>query len=196
MKKVLSTSLALSAVVFAGCSAQLSDYPSVAHPFDLKDYFSGEIVAWGIVQDYRSQVTRQMCVEITGTWQENKGELAETFYFDDGEISYRTWQLTKTASGDYLGEAADVIGVAVGQHQGMSFQLNYDLALTIDDSTYQVSMDDWMYQLDEHRVMNKTAMKKWGVTVANITLFFDKQLAQQGCKDFTAWQVNHSTLSQ
>ena len=42
-------------------------------------------------------------------------------------------------------------------------------------------MDDWMYQLDEFRVMNKTTMEKLGVKVAEVTLFFDKQTQVQRC---------------
>ena len=38
-----------------------------------------------------------------------------------------------------------------------------------------------MYQLDEMRVMNKTTMHKLGIKVAEITLFFDKGIAEQTC---------------
>jgi hypothetical protein len=38
-----------------------------------------------------------------------------------------------------------------------------------------------MYQLDEHRVINKTSMRKFGVKVAEITLFFDKETQVKTC---------------
>jgi hypothetical protein len=39
-----------------------------------------------------------------------------------------------------------------------------------------------MYQIDEYRVFNRTKMKKFGVTVAEITLFFDKELPVKSCQ--------------
>ena len=38
-----------------------------------------------------------------------------------------------------------------------------------------------MYKLDEHRVINKTAMSKFGFKVAELTLFFDKTLPLKTC---------------
>jgi hypothetical protein len=108
--------------------------------------------------------------------------LAEKFYFDDGEISYRNWQLSKQQDGGYHGTAEDVKGTAIGRHQGFAFQFQYELALQLDEDLYQVTMDDWMFQLDDSRVMNKTSMSKFGIKVAEITLFFDKKTKQQTCQ--------------
>lgn len=169
----------------SSCSADVNSYKNTevksAKPFDIKEYFNGDVTAWGIVQDYTNKVTRRFCVELTGSWTNERGILAEKFYFDDGEVSYRNWQLTKQHDGSYLGEAEDVKGVAVGKHQSFAFQFTYQLLLTLDESTYVVDMDDWMYQLDDYRVMNKTTMKKLGVEVAQITLFFDKELPIKEC---------------
>ena len=163
------------------CSTAIEEYKKTSKPFDIKEYFSGPVIAWGMVQDYSNKVSRRFCVEIEGSWQGNDGVLAEKFYFDDGEISYRNWQLTKQENGNYHGTAEDVEGVAVGVHKGFAFQFSYNLLLTIDNETYNVTMDDWMYQLDEHRVMNKTSMHKLGINVADITLFFDKTLPSKQC---------------
>lgn len=167
--------------LISSCSTNLDDYQQTNKPFDIKHYFDGQVVAWGMVQDYTNKVSRRFCVEIEGTWQGNEGVLAEKFYFNDGEISYRNWQLSKQVDGSYQGTAEDVIGIAIGKHQGFAFQFQYELSLVVDDDTYQVAMDDWMYQLDEYRVMNKTSMSKFGVKVAEITLFFDKQTKIQTC---------------
>ncbi|MDP2562161.1 DUF3833 domain-containing protein [Psychrobium sp. 1_MG-2023] len=172
----------LLSVSALGCSTDIGDYESVQQPFDIKTYFNQSVTGWGMVQDYTNKVNRRFCVEIVGTWQENQGTLAEVFYFNDGEVSYRNWQLTKLEDGSYSGTAGDVDGVAKGVHQGFAFQFNYDLLLTLDETTYKVAMDDWMYQLDEYRVMNKTSMHKFGVKVADVTLFFDKEQQNKRCK--------------
>lgn len=173
--------IVIIATFISSCSTALDDYQETKPLFDIKHYFDGEIIAWGMVQDYSNKVSRRFCVEIVGTWQGNDGVLAETFYFNDGEVSYRNWKLSKKVDGSYEGQAEDVVGTAIGKHQGFAFQFQYELSVVFEDETYQVTMDDWMYQLDEYRVMNKTSMRKLGVKVAEVTLFFDKQTQIQTC---------------
>ncbi|TPH12093.1 DUF3833 domain-containing protein [Litorilituus lipolyticus] len=165
------------------CSTSIEQYNKVDEPFDIKNYFNGNVIAWGIVQDFSGQVTQRFCVEIQGSWQETQGVLAEKFYFDDGKINYRNWHLTKQNNGSYLGKAEDTDGIAIGKHKGFAFQFNYNLLLPYNGDTYNVSMDDWMYQLDQYRVMNKTSISKFGIKVAEVTLFFDKELPHKNCID-------------
>lgn len=183
LKKTATLSvLTFAFAVLASCTAKIEDYQMTSPKFDIKTYFSGDLVAWGMIQDYSNQVTRRFCVELEGVWRGNQGELREKFYFDDGEITYRNWQLTKLAGGKYKGTADDVEGTAYGQHQGFAFQWQYNLFVPIDNETYKFFMDDWMYQTDEFRVFNKTTMSKLGVTLAEITLFFDKQDPNRRCE--------------
>ncbi|WP_440873896.1 DUF3833 domain-containing protein [Thalassotalea sp. PLHSN55] len=179
--KKLLTAFSLTLLV-SSCSTDINHYQDAQPKFDVKTYFQGDVIAYGMVQDYQHKVTRRFCVEINGSWQGNQGLLAETFYFNDGEISYRNWQLTKLENGYYQGTAEDVVGSAYGQQQGFAFHWQYQLIVPVGDSSYQFMMDDWMYQLDEHRVVNRTAMKKLGLTVAEVTLFFDKQSPQTRCR--------------
>lgn len=176
--KLIFTMLMLQLV---GCSADLDDYRGAEPRFDIKTYFDGNVTAWGMVQDYSSKVTRRFCVDLQGSWEGNKGLLAEQFYFDDGEVSFRNWQLTKLNNGEYEGSAEDVVGIAKGRQQGFAFQWQYNLTVAINGTEYEFFLDDWMYQLDEHRVFNRTEMKKLGVAVAEITLFFDKQTPLKRC---------------
>ncbi|MDO6427606.1 DUF3833 domain-containing protein [Thalassotalea sp. 1_MG-2023] len=161
-----------------GCSSDVSDYRNSSPKLDIKHYFTGKLVGWGTITKYDNKVTRRFCVEVIGTWQGNKGELDETFYFLDGEVSKRVWQLNLDGNGKYTGKAHDVIGTAKGQQTGMAFNWQYELDVAIDNDMIRFDMDDWMYKLDDDRVMNKTAMNKYGITVADITLFFDKSVEQ------------------
>ena len=51
----------------------------------------------------------------------------------------------------------------------------YNLNLPVDDSTYEMSMDDWMYLMDEDTLINRTRMSKFGVEVGQVTIFFRRQ---------------------
>ncbi|ASP48069.1 DUF3833 domain-containing protein [Cognaticolwellia beringensis] len=169
------------AFTLSSCTTPLEDYQATSPQLDIQQYFSGKLIAWGMVQDYSSKVTRRFCVELDGQWQDDEGLLKEVFYFDDGEVTYRNWQLTKLKQGKYLGGAEDVVGNARGQQRGFAFQWQYDLLVPIDDDVIKLSLDDWMYQIDEYRVFNRTKMQKFGVTVAELTIFFDKQLPLRTC---------------
>lgn len=174
----------LAATLLLSCSTDIDDYEQNEQPFDIKTYFTGDVIAWGIIQDSTQKVNRRFCVELKGTWNGNNGILAEKFYFKDGEISYRNWQLTKNVDGSYKGTAEDVLGTAIGKHKGFAFQFNYGLSLKVEEDSYQVSMDDWIYQLDEYRAINKTSVSKFGINVAEVTIFFDKEIPLKSCDLF------------
>ncbi|NMP31585.1 DUF3833 domain-containing protein [Thalassotalea sp. M1531] len=173
--------ICILAMTLSSCGTHIKEYENALPQLNLTEYFDGPMTAWGIVQDYNQKVTRRFCVELLGSWHENQGELKEKFYFNDGEVSYRTWQLTRKGN-SYRGTAEDVTGVANGMTVGFAFQWQYNLQLSIDGHEFEFFLDDWMYQIDPYRVFNRTVMKKFGIEVAEITIFFDKQKPIRTCK--------------
>jgi hypothetical protein len=179
----------LATVFLTSCTTKVEDYKSSSPTFLLEDYFSGDLVAWGMVQDYSAKVTRRFCVEMNGSWESTSkgltGVLDEQFYYADGEQDRRVWTLTKQPNNRYVGRAGDVDGEASGQVSGFAFQWDYTLNLELEGSAYKFVLDDWMYQLDQYRLMNRTKMKKFGITVAEITIFFDKETPLRDCSTFS-----------
>ncbi len=174
-KRFVHLSAVILTVFLTSCSADIDNYQSSTPSFDLFGYFEGDVKAWGMVQDYTEQQTRRFEVDIVGTVEGNKITLVEDFVFDDGELDQRIWVITKLEDGSYQGKAEDIIGVATGQEQGNALQWKYDFELKMDDSTITVTFDDWLYRQDEKHVFNLTKIKKFGVEVGTITLFFQKQ---------------------
>lgn len=180
-KIALTSGFFIIASMLSSCSTNIKEYRNTGPVLDIKTYFNGPVVAWGMVQDYNKQVTRRFCVEMEGTWQEDVGLLAEKFYFNNGEISYRNWQLTRNTKSNYTGNAEDVVGTATGKQNGFALQWEYQLSMKINETEYIFDLDDWMYRIDNYRVFNRTEMKKFGVKVAEITLFFDKEQPYRKC---------------
>ncbi|WP_211916551.1 DUF3833 domain-containing protein [Vibrio sp. B1REV9] len=172
---MIKTSVVATAILLGACSADIDNYQAAAPTFDLFGYFEGNVKAWGMVQDYTEKQTRRFEVEIVGTVDGRELTLVEDFVFDDGELDQRIWVITKLENGRYQGKADDIIGVATGKEVGNALQWQYDFELKLDDSTITVSFDDWLYRQDEHHVFNLTKIKKFGVEVGTITLFFQKQ---------------------
>ena len=172
MSKVL---LSFLACLLAGCSqVAVQDYQSQQPRLDLQQYFSGEVTGWGMVQDRSGKVLRRFTVDLVGTWNGNDGVLEENFDWSDGKKEHRRWEIRK--DGDhYQGKAGDVVGVARGEASGNALQWRYVLALPVDGKTYHMNMDDWMYLIDDQTLANRTRMSKFGLQVAEISIFFRRK---------------------
>ena len=163
------------AVLLSGCAAVTpQDYARETPKLDLSTYFNGKVDGWGMVQDRSGKVLRRMYVELDCKWNGNEGVLDESFQWSDGKTEKRVWRIRK--DGDrYIGTAGDVIGEAKGEAAGNSLRWNYVLALPVDVSTYHMDMDDWMWMIDDKTMANRTTMSKFGVRVAEISIFFRKR---------------------
>ena len=160
--------------LFAGF---LTDYQYTQPNFTIEAFFSGPMRAYSIIQDRSGKVTRRFSTELIGTWQGNQGVLAEVFQFDDGETQERTWHITKQADGSYTGTASDVVGEAKGGTKGFVLNWHYTLEITVDGTLWEINLDDWMFLIDDKRLINKAEMSKFGITVGEITLFIEKSLS-------------------
>ncbi|RTE87801.1 DUF3833 domain-containing protein [Lysobacter sp. N42] len=164
----------IAALFLLGCSANISDFEGSQPELKLEEFFVGELVAYGMVQDRSGAMSRSFRADITGTWNGNQGTLDETFYWSDGEQQERVWQLTKVGENRYNGTASDVVGVAQGTTAGNALHWVYQLEVPYNDGTITVTLDDWMYLLDENRLINKTEMRKFGFHVGDITLVIER----------------------
>lgn len=165
----------LVCAILSGCSAALPEHQKLTPKLDLFSYFNGNVTAWGMVQDFKGNQIRRFEVKIKGEITGNKLTLTEDFVYADGEKSQRIWYITKDSENQYTGTAADVIGEAKGTSVGNALRWQYTLSLPVDDDIYEVQFDDWMFLQDQHHLFNKATMSKLGITVAEVTLFFQKQ---------------------
>ncbi len=165
----------VSILSLVACSSQrFDDYSSTSPALDLKEFFDGALVAYGMLQNRSGQMTRRFVATIEASWDGDEGTLVEEFQFDDGEIQYRTWTLTDKGNGRYEGTASDVDGLAAGSIVGSVFQWQYALVVPYGDGTINVNLDDWLYLIDEDHLINKTKMTKFGFRVGELTLVIEK----------------------
>jgi hypothetical protein len=172
MTKILIAALGF---LLSACSQiSVQDYHEQQPKLDLQQYFNGDITGWGMVQDRSGKVLRRFTVHIDARWQGDTGVLEENFDWSDGKTEHRRWEIKK--QGDrYEGTAGDVVGVAQGEAAGNALQWRYQLALPVDGKTWNMTMDDWMYLIDDQTLANRTKMSKFGVQVAEISIFFRRQ---------------------
>ncbi|HAA92831.1 MAG: hypothetical protein CMM48_00620 [Rhodospirillaceae bacterium] len=153
---------------------KIEDFRNKTPKFVFEDYFSGETRAWGIVSDRFGNIRRQFSVDMNGHWDGNILTLNEKFSYDDGEIDLREWKVHKFNANTYEGTASDVVGKAVGTSFGNALNWRYTLALEIGGRVWNISFDDWMILQNDGVLFNRAEMRKFGIKIGEISLFFRK----------------------
>ena len=97
----------------------------------IENYLSGNVKAWGVLQNRSGKVTRQFSADLNGKWDGKQLILDEKFNWDDGEIQTRQWQITKIDENNYEGTAGDVVGKAKGYSYGPAFKFEYVLLVPV-----------------------------------------------------------------
>lgn len=161
-------------LLLTGCSVNPERYAGTTPEFVLEDYFLGETRAWGIFQGRNGEVKRQFTVDIRGEMQGDELVLTEDFHWRDGEESQRIWRIRRLDAHRYEGRADDVVGTAEGIAYGQALNWRYTLALEVDGKTYQVQFDDWMFLHEDGVLVNRATMRKFGIRLGEVTLFFQK----------------------
>lgn len=168
--------LIIIAVLMFGCSkVDLDQFIDNEPKLDIFSYFLGETTGWGIVQGRSGELLRQFVVDINGTMSdENTIVLDEKFRWSDGERSTRIWTISRSADGTYTGTADDVEGSAIGYASGNVLNWRYHLNVKVDDTTWKLFLDDWMFLQQDQVLINRTSMSKFGFHVGDITIAFTK----------------------
>ena len=175
--KLKSLVASATAALLTACgSVDVAHYATEKPSLELPNFFNGTIDAWGIFQKRSGEVARRFNVEIQATWvSPNEGTLDERFVYSDGELQRRVWTLKRQADGTWQGTADDVVGVATGRVSGNALRWTYVMRLPVDGKEYLVNFDDWMWQMDESSMMNRSTMSKFGIDLGEVTLFFRKR---------------------
>lgn len=173
MKYLMAAALALG---ITGCATHdVAMYREQKPALDLQKYLNGDLEAWGIFQNRSGKVEKRFEVKIAAHWNGDVGTFDENFSWSDGTKSRRIWTVTKQADGKFIGRADDVIGEARGEIAGNALHWRYVLALPVDGTTYHVDFDDWMFLMDDHIMINRSYMSKWGFNLGEVTLTFLKR---------------------
>jgi hypothetical protein len=161
----------LMAIMTISCSSpQIRAYKDFKPQFRIDQVFSGDLKAHGLVKDRSGQVLRLFDCDIKASWQGSTGTLDETFRWSDGEVQKRVWTLNKIDDQRFTGTAHDVIGVAQGEVQGNALRMRYTLRIPRNQSSIDLSVDDWMHLTPEGIILNRSELSKFGFRVGEVLL--------------------------
>ncbi|MBN66395.1 MAG: hypothetical protein CMM94_02360 [Rickettsiales bacterium] len=167
--------ICVGCLLLVSCAPSVEDYADATPTLDIREFFDGELVAFGVIQDFTGEAVSHFTADVTGSWDGNKGVLDERFVFDDGSTETRIWHLDVEDAHNFTGTAGDVIGTAEGKQYGNALNMQYTLERERDGSAMTFTMDDWMYRVSDNYLINRTAMYKYGIHVADITIGFHKK---------------------
>ena len=161
--------------VVTGCSnSSMENVVSKNLSFDLLEYFEGETTAWGLIVDRFGNLQRTFKVRLNGNIDNKRLLLKEYFTYNDGETEYREWIITETETGTYEGKSKDTIGIAKGKQNGNTMRMVYDTTISIGETDIRVLFDDRFVKADQKVVINRAEILKWGIKIADVTIFFSK----------------------
>jgi hypothetical protein len=172
----LAIALLVLMLLFGCSSPNIANYREGSPKLDIREYFNGDLDAWGIVKDRNGNVTRRFYATIKGRWNGAQGTLDEQFFWSDGQRESRIWTLTMHDDNHFSGSAHDVVGISVGEQQGNAVQMLYVLRVPrTGGETIDITMDDWMYRITDQEMINETTMRKLGIEVGSISIGFRKR---------------------
>lgn len=167
--------LILSCLILSGCyHSDISDYQDQKPTLDLKQYLSGHIKGWGMIHNWRGKVTERFTFDAHGSWKGNIGKLDEDMVYSSGRKDDRIWTLKKVSNNHYIGTTPEVVGQADIRIAGNAMNWTYTMDVKVDDSTYRLNFDDWMFLINDDSLINVNRFKKFGFTVGGLTLFMHK----------------------
>ena len=164
-------------LINACSNMKLEDYKDKKPILKLEEYFNGKTIARGVFEDRFGNIKKSFKVFIDGSWDGKYLILKEDFIYNDGTKDYREWKLTKDQNNPnhYSGYADGVIGTASGSVSGNAFNWKYGFKLKVGNSTLNVKFDDWMFLQEDGYLINIAKVKKFGITLGRVILFFEKK---------------------
>ena len=92
-------------ILTTGCANKMkpTDFKDQKPRLVIENYLSGNVKAWGVLQNRSGKVTRQFKADLNGKWDGSRLILDEVFDWNDGERQTRQWTIKKIDDHNYEG---------------------------------------------------------------------------------------------
>lgn len=163
-------------IMLFGCSSPSPESFKENKPIaKVNEFYNGELVGWGMIQDWKGTVTQRFTLKMIGHWEGDKGTLKEYFVYDDGRKQEREWKFTRTGPDTFTGTAEDIVGIATAREIGNAINIHYVLQVPSNGSTWNLSSNDFTVLIDDNNAINFASLTKFGLTAAKLIVFIQKK---------------------
>ena len=163
-------------LLLTGCEEKDTRIYSKEKPvLTIQDYFNGKVKAYGIVQTWTGKVVERFVIDMQGSWQGQEGIVKEKIIDSLHGQQNREWHFRLIDQNHFVGTAQDTVGELKGEQYGNTIHARYRLKIhSSNGKIYEFDFDEWFFRIDDRIVLDRTRMKKYGVTIGQITLSFIK----------------------
>lgn len=165
LRSSIRTALAALAVLAGTMAAEAATRPV----FVIETWFSGPAVATGQFRNSIDGSVRGVEVRFKPRWDGHTLTLREDIRYSDGEREVKTWHLTKTGPGTYVGRRDDILGEAVGFTDALGrLRLQYKAKV----GERYLSFDDTLALQPDGSVINTATVSYLFLHVGDVELHF------------------------
>ncbi len=161
-----------AACLLAGCDhkAQPPSLGAAEPAFDPIAFFDGHIRSWGVVENRSGAPTGWVVTDCEGyTDGPDQLRMVQHLSFQHDQAQTRIWTLRRSGPQRYEATANDMIGSAIGEAAGRTFHWKWVLAKSPGSRPFSVTMEQWMFRLDDGSVMIRSTISKLGIIIAEVS---------------------------
>ena len=160
-------------VGLASCASPALDQFAGSQPvFDPVRFFTGHVQSWGVLENRSGEPTTPITTDCLGNPDGTDGVHMMQHLTEGAKSQVRAWHMRRVTASRYEATANDIVGTAAGDVSGRVFHLRYTLALAPGNALKNVSMDQWMYLMDDGSLVNRATVSKFGTILAEVTEHF------------------------
>jgi hypothetical protein len=141
--------------------------------FDPVAFFDGQTQSWGVIESRFGLSTQRILTD--GHGQRDGTErlrMVQRLSFQDGTTQERDWTLWRSGPDRFKATANDMVGTAEGEAKGRVFHWQWVLAHSPGNPLMNVTMQQWMYRMEDGSVTVRTTVTKLGFIVAEVSELF------------------------
>ena len=162
----------LAVVSVAACSPPLpvEKFAGTEPAFDPVAFFTGHTVSWGVLENRGGAPTAIVTTDCVGTPDGADGlRMVQHLTVGDEPPTTRVWHMRRAGPHTFTATANDMVGTAEGEARGRVFHWTWVLATKPGQGWRNVVFEQWMYAEEGGAMVNRTVVRKLGVTLAEVT---------------------------
>ena len=166
--------IVLLAVGLFGCSEAppAEELRATTPVIDPIRFFTGHVRSWGVMEDRSGRPTSIVNTDCTGEADGDTLRMTQRLTIGQDSPVTRVWQMRRVGTDRYEATANDMVGTAAGDASGRAFHWTWTLATSPGNDLQNGSLEQWWYLLEDGSMLNRTTIRKLGVTLAQVSEHF------------------------
>ena len=165
-------------LALAACARPLppAGFAGSGAAFDPLAFFTGHVASWGVQENRAGAPAAIVTTDCTGVaTAPDTIRMVQVLHIGQGKPQTRIWQLRRVGPAAYVATANDMAGEADATVSGRVLHWRWVLRASPGDPLANVTMEQWMYRMDDGAVVIRTVITKLGFRLAQVTEQFEKQ---------------------